>query len=122
MGEGAGAGAGAAPRFMPGDGRSGSGGIGGAFDARSGVVGAGDLVLLNNLVSCSEEAGGVLGSAIHPHFRVQVNACGASCRAHGADPLAQRNALAGLDGHGVQMGEAGLETATMVYLNGVAIP
>ena len=120
MGEGAGAVAAARP--MPDDGRSGSGGIGGAFDGRSGVTGAGDFVLLNNLVSCSEEARGVLGAAIHPHFVVQVNAGGASCRAHGADPLAQRDALPGLDGHGVQMGEAGLETATVVYLNGVSIP
>jgi hypothetical protein len=104
---------------MPGDGRSGSGGIGGAFDGRSG---AGALDLLNNLFSCTDEAGGVLGSSVHPHFIVQVDAGGASGGAHGADPLAQRDALARLDGHGVQVGEAGLETATMVYLNGVAIP
>ena len=106
----------------PGDGRSGRGGIG-VEEGRGAAPGVtGRLVLLNKLVSGSEEAGGILGATVHPHFIVQMNAGGASCGPHGADALAERDLLAGLDGHGVQMGETGLETVAMVYLNGVAIP
>ena len=35
---------------------------------------------------------------------------------------AQRDALTGADGHGVEMGETRLEPAPVVYLDGVAIP
>jgi hypothetical protein len=84
--------------------------------------GAGDLVLLNKLVSGSHKAGGVLRAAIHPHLVVQVNAGGASGRAHGADALAQRDALASLDGRGVHVGVPRLETTPVIYLDGVAIP
>jgi hypothetical protein len=103
-------------------GRSGSGGMDEPLSARGWGDGAGDLVLLNKLVSGSHEAGGVLGAAVHPHFIVQMHARGASCGSHGADTLAERDPLAGLDSSGVQVGVARLETATMIYLNGVAIP
>ena len=87
-----------------------------------GVAGAGDLVLLNKLVSGSHEAGGVLRAAVHPHFVVQVHAGGASCGSHGADTLADTNALAGQNRRGVEVGVSRFETATVIYLNGVAIP
>src|SRR5690349_5044961 len=55
----------------PGIGRSGSGGMADPVSERG--CGAGDLVLLNKLVSGSQEAGGVLRAAVHPHLIVQVN-------------------------------------------------
>ena len=125
-GRGRRAGAGAAARAggagPAGDGRSGSGGMDEPLSAREGWDGAGDLVLLNKLVSGSHEAGGVLRAAVHPHFVMQMHAGGASCGSHGADALTDADALAGKDSGGVQVGVSRLETATMIYLNGVAIP
>jgi hypothetical protein len=78
--------------------------------------------LLNKLVSGSHEAGGVLGAAIHPDFVMQMHAGRSSCGSHGTDRLTELDPLPGLDSGTVQMGVARLETATMIYLNGVAIP
>jgi hypothetical protein len=81
---------------------------------RADGVGAGLLVLLNKLISCSEEACGVLWSAVQPDFVMEVDAGGAARRAHPSDTLAERDRLAGLDPQGVEMGVTRLETATMV--------
>ena len=108
----------AGPEPRAGEGRSGSGGIGAAAGLWADV----GLVLLNKLVSGSEKAGGILRAAVHPDLVMQVDACGTAGRPHSADTLAERNALTRPDGHGIQMSETGLETTTMVYLNGVAIP
>src|SRR6218665_3359785 len=111
--EGAEDGAGAAARGAgPGVGRAGSGGMVGCW-GRSGWAGAGALVLLNKLISCSEEAGGVLGPTVQPDLVMKVDAGGASGGSHGADALAETDRLAGLDPQGVQMGVARLETATV---------
>jgi hypothetical protein len=92
------------------------------LSARWGCDGAGDLVLLNKLVSGSHKAGGVLGAAVHPDFVMQMHAGRASCGSHGADSLTELDPLPSSDSSAVQMGVARLETATMIYLNGVAIP
>jgi hypothetical protein len=76
---------------------------------------------LNKGFSGSHEAGGILGTSVHPHLIVQVNAGRSTGGTHGADPLGQTNVLTGADSHGVEMGVAGLEAATMIYLNGVSI-
>ena len=55
--------------------------------------GTGDLVLLNKLISGSHEAGGILGSAVHPHFVMQMHARGASGGSHGADRLTEFDPL-----------------------------
>jgi hypothetical protein len=53
---------------------------------------------------------------------MQMHARGASGGSHGADRLTEFDPLPGSDSSGIQVGVASLETATMVYLNGVAIP
>src|SRR5690606_22812300 len=108
----------------------------GAFRVGGGVVSAGmerlsvfigttcevGLAGLLNIFSRPQKAIGVLGPAVQPDLIVQVNTGRASRRAHGAAPLAQRDALPRTDGDGREVRVAGLEPASMVDFDGVAVP
>src|SRR5690606_20735273 len=78
---GAPAGAAAARLAAPGEVRSGRSGIGTG-------AGWGRVLALLNMVSGSHETCGVLGTAVHPHFVMQMHAGGPAGGAHAADAMA----------------------------------
>jgi malic enzyme len=76
---------------------------------------------LVNIVAGLYEAERVLRAAIHPHLVVEVGAGGTAGIAHCTDSLAQGDMLADADRNGREVSVTGLETVTVVDLDGVAI-